>query len=118
MIEANKIFRGSDQINAVASQFLMDSKNWREVDHEFRLYLPNLTDIAPGKPNCININVQRYKSCLVRLCHAQHADLVLVILDQFDNVLYQETSGHRWINTLYHTVRSNAGIKRNAAIPR
>lgn len=118
MAEVNKIFRGSDQMNAISSQFLMSSKNWREVDHEFRLYLPNLADIAPDEPNCINMDVRRYKSCLVRIGYISHADLVLVVFDQFDNVLYRDSSGHKWINNLYHTVKSNVGTKRNAIIQR
>jgi len=108
MVETNKVFRGSDQFNAVSQQFLMDnaSRFAKISEIEYRLFLPFLSDLAPGKPTCINANVQRYRDCLIRLSIGK-STANIIILDQFDQELYRELGSlTSWVRDLYKAINN------------
>lgn len=106
MVETNKIFRGSDQFNVVARQYLIDNANRfiKVGDNEYRLFLPYLCDMAVSKPNCINQNVQRYRDCLISLS-AGKSSVRIIIFDQFDQEMYRELGGFTsWVRDLYRVI--------------
>jgi len=108
MTKTNKLFKNSEQFDPISQQFLFDNVERFILvgSNEYRLYLPNLLDLDPKNSNCINLNLQRYRACLVILFGNINSSQ-LIVLDQFDTELYNESGTETsWITKLMEHILS------------